>query len=187
MLETPEELVGIYMPRNVEKRYYMKHSNILSVYFGVCEKKYQKSIIEKIMEDVCGGDIQPYFTHYLLEAVYNVDLCDKYTLAILEKWKQPVLECTKGLVEGFVKPEPTYSFDHSHAWGGTPLYSLPKALLGLEINKPGFSEITLKPSLLGLEKAKVELPTPNGVVVCELEKDREAVITYPEGMCVHIR
>ena len=139
------------------------------------------------MEDICPGNIQPYFAHYLLEAIYNAGLSDKYTLKILETWKQPVLECTKGLVEGFFKPEPTYSFDHSHAWGGTPLYSLPKALLGLEINKPGFSEITLKPSLLGLEKAKVELPTPYGLLVCDLQKNQDAVITYPEEMHVHIK
>ena len=45
----------------------------------------------------------------------------------------------------FVKPEPTYRFDHSHAWGGTPLYALPKALLGLEIIEPGMAAISLSP------------------------------------------
>lgn len=185
--KTSEELIYKYMPQNVDKRYYMKHSNILSVYFGVCEKQNQESIIDKIMNDVCPGNIQPYFAHFLLEAVCNVGLRDKYTLKILETWKRPVLECAKGLVEGFFKPEPTYSFDHSHAWGGSPLYSLPKALLGLEINKPGLSEITLNPSLLGLEKAKVELPTPYGLLVCDLAKNQDALITYPDELCVHIK
>lgn len=184
--KTPEHLIYANMPQNVDKRYYMKHSNILSVYFGVCEKQNREGIIDKIMNDVCEGDIQPYFAHYLLEAVYNIGLRDKYTLKILEAWKKPVLECTKGLVEGFIKPEPTYSFDHSHAWGGTPLYSLPKALLGLKINKAGMSDITLAPSLLGLKKAKVELPTPYGMLVCELDENKETIITYPDELKVNI-
>lgn len=178
--ETPEDLIGHYMPRNVDKRYYMKHSNILAVYFGVCEKQMEKKLIEKIMNDECPGDIQPYFMHYLLEAVYKCGLRDKYTLKILENWKKPALECDKGLVEGFVKPEPSYSFDHSHAWGGTPLYSLPKALLGLEINKKGFSEITLNPSLLGLKKATVEFYTPYGKVTCRMNEGETPVVICPK-------
>jgi len=178
--KTADELLGHYMPQNVEKRYYMKHSNILAVYFGVCEKNMEEKLVDKIMNDECPGDVQPYFMHYLLEAVYKSGLRDKYTLKILEKWKKPVLECDKGLVEGFVKPEPTYSFDHSHAWGGTPLYSLPKALLGIEITGKGFSEITLKPSLLGLETATVEFDTPRGRITCRMKAGEKAVVTCPE-------
>lgn len=184
--KTPEHLIGEYMPQNVEKRYYMKHSNILSVYFGVCEKENEVNIIEKVMTEPDLGDIQPYFAHYLFEAIYKSGLRDKYTLKLLEDWKDKALECTKGLVEGFVKPEPTYSFDHSHAWGGTPLYSLPKALLGFEINRAGFNEITLSPSLLGLNNVKIELPTPYGNIVCEMKKGEDIVLRHPDEITVHI-
>ena len=105
---------------------------------------------------------------------YNIDL---FTVFI-----EPVKECSKGLVEGFLKPEPTYSFDHSHAWGGTPLYSLPKALMGFEITKPGMKEIKLSPSLLGLEYAKVELLSPCGKVICELQEGEKPKIQYPEDV-----
>jgi len=183
--KTPENLIYQYMPQNVDKVYYMKHSNILSVYFDVCEEQNREKIIDKIMNGECAGDVQPYFSHYLLEAVYKTGLREKYTMQILEQWKKPVMECRKGLVEGFFKPEPTYSFDHSHAWGGSPVYSLPKAILGLEINKAGLSEITLRPSLLGLGKATVELPTPYGFVTCSLEEGRKTVISHPEEVTVH--
>ena len=185
--KTAEGLISLYMPQNVDRRYYMKHSNILSVYFGVCDGNKKEEIIEKIMSDECPGDIQPYFTHYLLEAVYRSGLRERYTLKILDRWKKHVAECKKGLVEGFVKPEPTYSFDHSHAWGGTPLYSLPKALLGLEINKPGLSEITLDLSLLGLKNATAELATPHGILTCILEDGKEPVLIYPPDITVNIK
>ena len=66
------------------------------------------------------------------------------------------------------------------------MYSLPKALLGLEINKPGLSEITLTPSLLGLKKAKVELLTQYGMVVCELDENRKPVVTHPDEVNVYV-
>jgi len=117
------------------------------------------------------SDCQPYFKHFLFEAIYKNDLRDKYTLKLAEEWKAPVKDCPKGLVEGFIAPEPTYYFDHSHAWGGTPLYSIPKALTGIEILEPGYKKISLEPSCLGLDEAKVEIPTPYGMIVCDISKD----------------
>ena len=84
------------------------------------------------------------------------------------------------MAEGFYKPEPNYSFDHSHAWGGTPAYALPLALSGLEILEPGYKKIRLNPSLLGLEWAKVEIPTPYGVIRLTLEVDKEPTIVIPD-------
>ena len=181
---TKPELLGNWMPQNVEKRYHLKHSNILAAYFGVCDDNTGRILIDKIMSNEIAGDCQPYFMHYLLEAVYRLGLREKYTLQICNRWKDPVLKCTKGLVEGFVEPEPAYRFDHSHAWGGTPLYSLPKALVGLEITRPGMQEITLSPSLLGFSHAKVELLTPHGKVVCEMKEGEDPLITHPKEIAV---
>lgn len=181
---TAPELIATYMPQNVEKRYYLKHSNILAAYFGVCDDSTGKSLIHKIMSEEIEGDCQPYFLHYLLEAVYRLGLREQYTMQIISRWKEPVRSCPKGLVEGFVAPEPTYGFDHSHAWGGTPLYSLPKALTGLEITKPGMQEIVLTPSLLGLCHAKVELLTPYGKVTCEMKEGEKIQITHPKEVAV---
>ena len=184
--ETPEELLCQYMPPNVQKRYYLKHSNILACYVGIRKPEESKELLHKIMKNVCPGEYQPYFAHFLLEAVEKNGLREEYTLKILEKWKAPVKECDKGLAEGFIQPEPTYIFDHSHAWGGTPLYSLPKALLGLKILKPGFSEISLSPSLLSLENATVELPTPYGLLTCKLKKGKDIAIEAPDDITVRI-
>ena len=186
-LNTPSEVDFSdwkWMVANVEKRYYLKQSNILAAYVGICDKDTARSIIHKIMSDEIVGDYQPYFAHYLLEAIYSNGLRDEYTLKVLERWKAPVAECPKGLVEGFVAPEPTYSFDHSHAWGGTPLWSLPKALIGFEPIKPGFEEISLSPSLLGLESARVELPTPYGDITVEMKAGSEPVITSPKEVTI---
>jgi len=140
-----------------------------------------------VISDESLGRPQTYFAHFLLEAVYRHGLRDELTLQILEDWKAPVRECPKGLVEGFIAPEPTYRFDHSHAWGGTPLYALPKALLGLEILEPGLSAVSLSPSLLGLSEAYVEMPTPRGMLRVQLKEGRPPEISVPAGMRVELR
>ncbi len=181
---TPEHLLYQYMPKNVEKRYYRKHANILAAYFGIFDRETCREILHKVMNTPELGTVQPYFMHFLLEAVYRNGLRDTYTRTILEEWKAPVRECPYGLAEGFYKPEPTYSFDHSHAWGGTPAYSLPLALTGLEILEPGFGKIRLDPSLLGLEKADVQIPTPRGMIEVHLEAGKDPVITVPDAIAV---
>lgn len=178
--KTPERLLGQYMPQNTDKRYYLKHSNILAACFGVCDKNTSLNILDKIMSDQCHGDYQPYFAHFLLEAIYKNGLRDKYTLKVLEQWKKPIAECSKGLIEGFVAPEPSYSFDHSHAWGGTPLYSLPRAVMGIEIIEAGMKKIYISPSAIGLESVHAEFPTPYGDVICEIKAGEEPVIICPK-------
>ena len=179
---TEEHLLCGWMPQNVEKRYYRKHTNILAACYGVCDDETARDLIHRIMADEIEGDVQPYFTHYLLEAVYRLGLREAYTRPIVARWIQPTRDCPKGLVEGFIAPEPGYGFDHSHAWGGTPLYSLPKALMGAEIRKPGMIEIALSPSLLGLGYAKAELMTPYGPVTVEMKDGETPVIRHPDAV-----
>lgn len=168
------------MPANTDKRYFRKHGNILAACFGVCDQKVGASLLHKVMQDKLEGGYQPYFAHFLLEAIRRNGLRETYTLPVLEAWKEPIAACDKGLVEGFLSPqEDHYSFDHSHAWGGTPLYSLPMALTGLEILEPGMKRLRLSPSLLGLKRARVEIPTPYGPVVVEQAAGQSPRIQHP--------
>ncbi len=91
-------------------------------------------------------------------------------------------KCTKGLQEGWIKPQEDYSFDHSHAWGGTPAYQLPSAVLGFEMREAGFRKISLTPNLYDLEFAEVSMPTPYGDISCRLEKGRKPIINIPDGI-----
>ncbi len=181
--KTPEHLLDSYsMPQNTDKRYYLKQSNILATAFGVCDGETGCGIVRKIMSGECPGDFQPFFAHFLFEAIFRHGLCGEYTLTLADRWRRPVEDCPKGLAEGFVTPEPGYKFDHSHAWGGSPLYSIPKAVTGLEILEAGMKKISLSPSLLSFERAYVELPTPYGMVKIQLEKGKVPVISTPDGI-----
>jgi len=182
----PAEKRSTWQPQNVEKRYYLKHSNIMAAYTSICDRDTARNLIEKIMRDEIEGNVQPYFLHYLLEAIDIHGLREKYTLSVVERWMPSIRECSKGLVEGFFAPAANYSFDHCHAWGGTPLYSLPKALTGLSIEAAGYKKIKLKPSLLGLHHAKIEIPTPYGMVTCDMKQGQTPRITAPSEISVTV-
>jgi hypothetical protein len=160
----------------------MPHSNILCALFGICDDDTARRLIRRVVDDAEWGACQPYFKHYLLEAIFRLGLQGELTCRVLEAWKAPVQDCPKGLVEGFIRPEPGYSFDHSHAWGGTPLYALPKALLGLEIAESGYRAVRISPDLLGLRSAHVEVPTPFGCITADLREGEQATIVVPEGI-----
>jgi hypothetical protein len=178
----PADQLNAWQPQNVEKRYYLKHSNILAAYTGICDADTARELIEKVMSEEIAGDVQPYFLHYLLEAVYAHGLREKYTLPLIARWSPAIEKCDKGLVEGFYAPEPTYSFDHSHAWGGTPAYALPLALTGIELLEPGYKKIRFDPSLLGLTQAEVQIPTPYGMITVRQEDGKAPVIDVPDGI-----
>ena len=181
---TPESLIYQYMPQNVPKRYYRLHANALAAYFGFFGGTEDRALLERILNAEDLGEAQPYFQHFLLDAVYRCGLRETYTLRLLEQWKQPVLACSKGLPEGFYKPTPTYSFDRSHAWGGTPAYALPLAVTGLKMLEPGFKKISLSPSSLGLDRAVAEVPTPYGMLRVKAYKNGDYETEVPAGITV---
>jgi len=179
---TPDSLIYNYMPQNVEKRYYRRHANILAAYFGFFGERTNRALLRRILSDDTLGEVQPYFQHFLLDAVYRCGLREEYTVKLLNQWKAPIAECPKGLPEGFFKPNPDYRFDRSHAWAGTPAYALPLALSGLKMLQPGFKKISLSPSSLGLESAKTEIPTPFGYIKISVEKSGKTKVDIPAGI-----
>lgn len=174
----------LYLPKNSEKRYYTKHANILCALYGVCDSESEKEIIEKVLENEELTDYQPYFAHFVLDAVYKAGLFPKYGLKILRKWIPVVEDCCKGLAEGWHKPKDGYSFDHSHAWGGTPLYQLPNKLLGIEILEPGMKKIRISPNLCGLSRLDVQFPVEDGKIHIIAEND-ELKISKPDTIKIN--
>ncbi|MGN0547507.1 MAG: hypothetical protein ACI4I3_09250, partial [Acutalibacteraceae bacterium] len=171
-----------YLPANVNKKYFTKYPNILAALYGLADGDRAVNILERIIFNDELQDIQPYFMHYLLCAVRKHGLFEKYGMKLMKRWIPLVNECEKGLAEGWIAPEENYSFDHSHAWGGTPAYQLPMALTGLEILEPGMKKLKFTPRLYGLEYARILIPTESGDILFTAEKGKDAVITAPDSI-----
>ena len=137
--------------------------------------------MEWVLEPENLDGVQPYFMHFVLEAVYKTGLFEKYGMALLRKWQILVEECEKGMGEVWRKHE-GYGTDYSHGWGATPTYQLPIRLLGLEILEPGFKKIRINPNLYGLAWAEIKVPTPYGVIECSLKEGEIPELNIPEGI-----
>lgn len=171
-----------YHPANVNKKYFSKYPNILVSLYGLTENITAEYLLEKIIFNDELQDIQPYFMHYLLCAVRKHGLFDKYGMKLISRWAEVVNECDKGLKEGWFAPEEGYSFDHSHAWGGTPAYQMPMAITGLEIIEPGMKTLKVSPNLYGLKFAEINIPTEMGMIEFYAKEGEEVIINAPEGI-----
>ena len=183
-LGTPHGDGTAYSPFNVNKRYFSKYPNILAAAYGLCSDERAENILERITLCEKLQDIQPYFMHYLLEALRKHGLFGKFGKPLLQRWVEVVNECDKGLKEGWIAPEPGYSFDHSHAWGGTPAYQMPMALLGLTVCEPGMRRLKLAPQLYWLEHFDIAFPTVHGTVRVRKQKDLPAQVEAPAAVTI---
>ena len=172
----------VHLPANSDKRYFSKYPNILACAYGLTDDNTARDIIKRIIFDDTMQDIQPYFMHYMLKAVRRLGLFGRYGMKLIDRWRPVVNECDKGLAEGWIAPEPSYSFDHSHAWGGTAAYNLPSVISGLKILEPGMKKISFEPDLWGLDSAFIKIAVPQGDITVNLEKGRAAEITVPGGI-----
>lgn len=162
------------MPENSKKRYYTIYSNTLAVLFDLCGPSESSEIMDKIVGNEEMLIAQPYFLHFVIEAVYKVGLFEKYGLKLIRKWKKLVEECEKGLKEVLYDFK-GYEIDYSHGWGATPAYQLPSKIAGIEILEPGFRKIRLNPNLYGLDYANIKIPTPYGTIACEIKQDNISI------------
>ncbi len=176
-----ETIESEWQPKNVEMRHFSRYANTLAVLYDLCPEKERVRLTRLVVEENELPPVQPYFMHFILQTVCKVGLVKDYGLTLFEKWKPLVKTCSKGLQEGWIAPEPGYSFDHSHAWGGTPAYHMPYLLLGFQMLEPGFKKIAFSPQLWGLDYADITFPTPYGMFRCVQRKGEEAKIFAPDN------
>ncbi len=175
-----------YLPENSDKIHFSKYPNILACLFGLTDEEKGKDILRRVVPDNTLQDMQPYFMHWVLCALRKYDLFSEFGFKILDRWVAVVEECDKGLKEGWIAPEETYSFDHSHAWGGTPAYQMPAVLTGFEIIRPGLKKIKFTPNLYHLDFADVVIPTKYGDIKISMKKNEKTKITAPEEIKIEL-
>ena len=171
-----------WLPADNGRRYFSKHANSLAVLYGLCPDDARTGIMEKVMTDETLTDVQPYFMHYVLGALYEAGLFDKYGIAQLHRFTALTDKTTKGLAEGWG----AFNGDFSHAWGGTAVYRMPQAFCGFEMVEPGFRAVRLRPRLYGLEYADVRIPTPYGELRCVQRAGEPPEVHAPGGVKVEL-
>lgn len=171
-----------YVSENTTKVYIRWHSNILAVSTGLVNKKQGREILDKLFKNMPDVVVQPYFQHFLFEAVHRVDLDGRYFMTVMKQWLKNVKKSDKGLPEGFFKPSPTYIFDYSHAWASSPYYSFIISSSNLKILEPGMKKVSLKIKSFRLSSYSYYIGTPYGFIHVQKEKGLKPVVASPKDI-----
>ena len=176
-LNTPNKIKeNQWLPENVERKFYLKQANVLAVLFDIAPKCQRKAILDYVVNDLRKEEMQPYFYHFLLEAVYKEGLFSKYGLKIIRTYESLINKTEKGLCEAWEY----INCDCSHAWGGAPAYILKKALAGFEMIEPRYKKVRLNPRLYDLNFADFAISTPYGNIEISIKKGEKPVIQAPD-------
>ena len=173
-----------WMPADTREEFYSQHMNTLAVLYDVAPQEKQQELMVKVMENHDLSQAQPYFMHFIFNALTKTGLFEKYGLSQIGRWEQLLKENPSGLKEVW----DGFDCDYSHAWGGTPTYQLPARILGVVPVSPGFREIYFAPCLPDeLTFAKGTIPTPYGNIEVCLTRKGEAIekqIQCPRGVII---
>jgi alpha-L-rhamnosidase len=137
---------------------YSVHTNALALAFGIVPGDKKAELVKKIMTDSTLLQPQPYFLHYVFEALVRTNTFNEYGFALLKRWETLHAEHRSSLKECW------NCGDYSHAWGGTPAWQIARSILGIEPAEPGYRKIHFHPNFGSLEFAIGEVPTIHGPI-----------------------
>lgn len=146
-----------------EGEWFQVHVNALAVVFGLAPQERFAGIMEKAITDETLIPVQPYFMHYVFDALDRAGLFEKYGNSQLRRWKVMLDECEWSLKE--IWTDGGFPCDHSHAWGGTPVYQLGARVLGVKPVSDGWTETEISPCLGDLDWAIGDIPLPKGEIL----------------------
>ncbi len=151
------------------------HVNLLAVLYDLAPRQRQKAIVEKVLAEK-PLNTQPWFMHWVFQAIDHAGLFDRYGTPQMRRWK--------------IVPE-TQSFremwnggDLSHGWCSTPLVQMSARVLGVRPTSPGFKTFAVRPALCDLTWASGIVPTPHGDVAVSWavgEDKLQLDVTVPPG------
>jgi hypothetical protein len=159
---------------------YSQQTNVLAVLAGAVPPAERRALMERVLSDSSLVRASYYFDFYLLEALREAGLGERY-VEQLAPWRAM-------LAAGFTTtPESRgESRSDSHAWSAHPNFGLLATVLGVRPASPGFRTVLVAPHLGPLARAEGRVPHPRGEIEVRLTRTGasgvRAVVTLPVGV-----
>lgn len=158
---------------------YSQQTNVLAVLTHAVPAAGRRAVMERVLADTTLVRASHYFGWYLLEALREAGLGDRY-VEQLAPWRAML---AMGFTTTPEAPEPTRS--DSHAWSAHPNHGLLATVLGVRPASPGFRTVLVAPHLGPLARAEGRVPHPRGDIDVRLTRSGargvHAVVTLPAG------
>jgi len=159
---------------------FSQQTNVLAVLAGAVRVTERRALVERVLADTSLVRASYYFSFYLLEALREVGLGDRY-VEQLAPWRAML---AMGFTTTPEAPEPSRS--DLHAWSAHPNYGLLATVLGVRPSAPGFRTVLIEPHLGALIRAEGRVPHPRGDIDVSLTRvgtaGLRAVLTLPMGV-----
>ncbi len=149
-----------WLPADKDIETFSTQVNTFAVSCGLTAPARSRSIMKSILarEDM---NCQPYFMHFVFEAMDKAGIFGSEAVKQLDRWK--IVRDTQSFYEMWTRG------DLSHSWNATPMFQMSGRILGVTPTKPGFREFAINPQTVGLTWAKGKIPTPHGVISVSLK------------------
>jgi hypothetical protein len=141
------------------------HANLFPLAFGLVPADRVAGVVRHV--ESRGMACSVYGAQYLLEALYAAGRAESALSLMTSDSKRSWLNMlrvgatmTTEAWDELYKPNLTWN----HAWGSAPANIVARKIAGIEPAAPGFSRISIRPQLAGLERGDLEMPTPRGGV-----------------------
>ncbi len=165
-----DENRGLYIDGE-GSRHASLHANMFPLAFGLVPEVHLQTVTDFIKSR--GMACSVYGAQYLMEALYRAGE-GEYALELLtdhsdRSWWNMIRSGSTITMEAWdIKYKP--NLDWNHAWGAAPANIIPKGLWGIQPEKPGFSEFSVRPQFGNLKYSKIKIPTIKGPVRAEYRK-----------------
>ncbi len=156
-----------WLPADKDIETFSTQVNALAVGAGLADHERSNSIMQKVLarKDM---NCQPYFMHFVFDALSKTDLYDQYAVPQMSRWH--ILPDSQSFFEMWDRG------DRSHAWQCTPLFQMSGRILGVRPLEPGFKSFVIDVHPCGLKWSKGVIPTPYGKIAVSW-KNRDGGIT----------
>ncbi|HUO04905.1 MAG TPA: alpha-L-rhamnosidase C-terminal domain-containing protein [Candidatus Binataceae bacterium] len=126
---------------------------------------------------------QPYFSHFLHDAIVRAGRTDLIPSRCLKWW--PQIERGNTAFEEYWDARPGTG-SRCHAWSATPTYDLTAHVLGVRPVAPGFAKVAIEPRFGLFKHLEGRVPTPHGLIEVTLDCERGGEIVLPGSVTARV-
>jgi len=166
------------------------HSNLFALVFGLVPDTAKETVIAYIKSKgmACGV----YAANYLLEALFDAGEAE-YALSLItstsdRSWYNMIRIGSTMTIEAWDNKYKTNN-GWSHAWSSSPAHILPRKLIGIEPETPGFELFRIKPAITSIKEASAKLPTIRGEIIAAFINENNSfklTVTVPGNTKAHV-
>lgn len=172
-----------------------EQANASALYFGLCDDKSTKSIVNHLYvdKDIDFIESQPYYATFSLQALKKMGRIDIALDYIKDRWgKRMVGKGAKSCYEEWYE-NGSWRFGqftgfmrtHSHAWSAHPAEFLIKDLAGIDILEPGCNKLSVKPMKTEFDY-KIVYPILSGQLIIQCENGKVKIINESSSEIIEL-